>query len=507
MIAERRWIKRVRFPTTVALAMALGVCVGWAIPAFCDPQPVGFCDPNAKGGDFAHCVTRSIAQAPRGKSLSEILSDEPIRGYLQTLANKSGYHGEGGDLDVLKHFSADLKTDPNGNREVIAALDDAIASYAGEIRTEVSLTQLAATEEPGTDIYPLFIRQRLHFLGSEGVKFYDKGPFEIIVRNLLASTLESQFFLDRENGILDVAKLEREVAVLSEILERRDRPELQYLASEQSKSAKNSDNFWRAGLLFVLDRKQDLQDVLRDLVNANSDFAIEPWNAGQIYIYRVFNFPFKIVLQGGHDENGSPRISTTDPALLQRFYNAAQLALFTCSLLDNSGLGGISKFVNTISDMPLNDYFVVAATGGDYRTLETLSQTMEHAIDHDLHDKKLNYLGKIKYEENIETVEAMKRGERACGIDQGIGKKVYSGFEFKSKIIKLKTRPDKNYQLIFGGNVNVVQAREISNFLNQEVFVMPDMTAMRSSLGIAEGAYVARTRIEEVESGEAARRD
>jgi len=35
--------------------------------------------------------------------------DEPIRGYLRTLAGSLGYKGASGDLEDFKHFSAALK--------------------------------------------------------------------------------------------------------------------------------------------------------------------------------------------------------------------------------------------------------------------------------------------------------------------------------------------------------------------------------------------------------------
>ncbi len=144
---------------------------------------------------FPHCVTLLVAEAMQGTSPRDSVLGEPLTGYLHTLAERQGYQGENGDLDRLKGYSTALKTDPNGNMAAIAALDDAIASYAGELRIAVSVTRLAASEKPGTDIYPQLIKQELDFFRSDRAKFYDKGPFELTIRGLYAAALEGDFFL------------------------------------------------------------------------------------------------------------------------------------------------------------------------------------------------------------------------------------------------------------------------------------------------------------------------
>jgi hypothetical protein len=492
---------RTSFSAVIILTMGLGLCGAWAairnIPGSCDPQPSGFCNPGGKGDEFAHCVTLSIAQAFRETSLSQRVSDEPIRGYLKTLSGRVGYKGESGDLEDLQHFSTVLKTDPNGNRKAIAALDDAIASYAGELRTAMSVSQLAASQNPGTDIYPLFVPQKLHFLDSDRAKFYDKGPYEIIVRSLLAGALEADFFLNRQSAVTDPMKLQREITVLDEVLERRSNVGDQYLSNEQNKSGKNSDSFWRASLLFALGRKDELRIALHDLVSKNSDFSLDPLDVGYIYVNKVFNFPYKILVRAEHDGNGSPLVSTTDPALLQRFYNPAQLALFTCALIDDAGLDGIDKLADTISSMPYNDYFVVAGSGSDHETVEKLKQLIAQTIDHTLAGETINYLDQIKTEESVDMSKRKERGEKLCGIDEITGAKILSPFKFDPRILDLSSSAGNNYIITFGGNLNLKQAKSIADFLNKDVFSTPDLTAVHNTLGIDRGAYIARMRIED----------
>ena len=114
---------------------------------------------------------------------------------LRKLAQTNGYNGSSSDLAVLKQQSAELKRDPNTNREMISLLDSAIASHVDEIGPAVSTHRLAKVSDLGTDIYPKFIRQKLEFLGSEKARFYDGGPFEIAWRSLFVSSLESEYFL------------------------------------------------------------------------------------------------------------------------------------------------------------------------------------------------------------------------------------------------------------------------------------------------------------------------
>ncbi len=132
--------------------------------------------------DFLRCVGEGIDDA---RSKREDRLSPQLRDVLIYMAQTEDYAGAIGDIDKIKTWSSELKRrDPVANSEAIGALDNAIASYKDELRPSVS-TRAAAREalkagreavsvanatlptpKADTNIYPLFVRRKLAFLGS-----------------------------------------------------------------------------------------------------------------------------------------------------------------------------------------------------------------------------------------------------------------------------------------------------------------------------------------------------
>ena len=163
---------------------------------FCRPawagDTVGHCDDN---DELLKCAIGIITQLERNLSTDAAVHDERVGRYLAMLADKVGYSASPEDILELKRRSLDLKRLPQENATAIAALDNAIASAAGEIRESMSIEKLASRSEVGSNIYPEFLRQKLEFLDSDKGRFYYKGVFELEVLELLANSLEGEYFL------------------------------------------------------------------------------------------------------------------------------------------------------------------------------------------------------------------------------------------------------------------------------------------------------------------------
>ena len=152
------------------------------------PPECGSLEPMSES--YLSCVISQFDGAERTKSIAAAVLEDPLRSYFKVLSQSLGYRGAPNSLERLKRASTDLKRDPRQNRDSIAILDAAIAANHDELGPSVSTTALAASVKVETNIYRPFIQQKLAFLDSPAATFYDRGPYEITRRSLLANSLE-----------------------------------------------------------------------------------------------------------------------------------------------------------------------------------------------------------------------------------------------------------------------------------------------------------------------------
>ena len=448
------------------------------------------------------CTSEAIASAQVLSCVAGYLVDADnktappdwVKTLLRKLAQKNGYDGSSSDLAVLKQQSARLKRDPNANREVISLLDRAIASYVDEIGPAVSTERLAKASDLGADIYPKFIEQKLKFLSSERARFYDGGPFEIAWRSLLVGSLESEYFLQENPD-----KLRRAIQVLDEILIRRRGPDSQYgyLANRMGPLL-NGDRFWRASLLFVLGEKAEAQKELRSLIWDNQHFGVEvaiPPGAGSsrhVYIYRIFNFPHQIIVQADNRTEGSRKVEAKDSNVVDRYYNAAQIALSACAHLDDAGTQkGIKALTAEIQNLELNDYYVIAGSADTSAQARELAASLNQQLSSTAVSTKRDQLVGQFAKESQRFAETMSRGASRCGISNDVRDQIYSSFDFRVLTASISGFGKANEYLVLGGRLNAEQANTVAEFLNRAV--LPET---RNLIGKdAGGAYVARMKI------------
>lgn len=450
--------------------------------------------------DLLTCARRSLEAADGSASVAQTVLEQPLNGYLSKLAETHGYRGAAGDLDVLKRRSTKLKNDALANRNAITVLDKAIASQINEIRPALSTSALADSSLPGVDIYRQFIRQKLDFLDSEQAKFYDRGPFEISRRSLLASSLESEYFLKQEAGNTDANTLRRALRLVEEVLDRLILPEYSYLrlSAQSYKSSINSNEFWRSSLYLALGEIDDMRRILHKLAVENKTFGLATANPGHIYIYRPFNLPHRIIVRGrGAEENGKARVEIIDPHFVNRYYNPAQLALYTCALLNQASANRIANFMAAIKDLVLSDYYVVVASADSAANLGRL----QTAVDTTMHNASMRQareqlLKNVADQEMIGFSKAMALGAQHCGIDNATRDEIFSPLTLQSNIAPGQDAEKGIHYLLFGGRMNANQANVLADFINKSIFpAVPKQ--LQEQFGMKARAYPARMKIDQ----------
>jgi hypothetical protein len=451
---------------------------------------------DARSAAFLACVVATLKAEESTHPADNPVLGEPVAGYLAALEGAIGYQGSASDLDALRRRSSDLKRDPQANRAAIAALDSAVASHASELRTVLDARTYAAQASPGTDVYPVFVREALAFLESDRAKFYERGPFEEFVVAQLAALLESAYFLEKAAGRADEGKLNRELAVLDQDLRILTLPDHDYILAPEAGGGANGTRFWRASLLFLLERTSESRAILRDLAIGNQSFGLYTADIDHIFVGSPFALPYEMIVRGARDKDGLPVIDIKNPAAVERNFNPAQLALVACAHLDDKGPDRIKTFMRAVADTVLSDYYVVAASADSAAKLQKLDAAMSQVINGEKLGKERAAL--------VQTIEAkdegfsreIERGARACGVADAVRDKIYWKFRFQSQIESQSTgKKAAKYrgQLLFGGRLNASQARAVSDFINKSV--LRELAARREELGIEDAASVARMRI------------
>ena len=497
---DRQFKRRGRHFAWLQFGLALGITVCAMTPGL--PAAEEASDPcvgrNTANGQLLGCVAAFLNSQP---PTAAALRNSKISGDLGKLAAASGYLGEAEDLDTLKRLSKKFKEQPVVNRDAIIMLDNAIASHTNELRPAVSTFttahKLRSQGVPaGTDIYRQVVERKHTFLSSRNVhETYDGGPFEVVIRSLLANSLEALYFLEPEPRDTSTAKtfLRDEIKILNDMRDRISRPQKQqYLTIKQKSSRINSNRFWYASILFALGDRDNLRNELRKFVTERDEFDLQTKNPGHIYIYNVFNLPYPIILKS----DGSVEIKELN--VVNRYFNPRQLALVACAHLDEAGPAGIRKFSDAINRVAFSDYYVIGATAAKPEQLEKFGQALTRVIDDnvDLRQKREQMLKQVTAQEIDGFRNAIMRGAQLCGISNDVRDRIYSTFEFRPQIEHFDKVVKLPYQLVFGTRVNINQAKTIADFLNEVIAKSPQLQAAQKELG-ADKAYFARMQLDQ----------
>lgn len=434
-----------------------------------------------------HCTAELVNSEMRSHNPGA-LSKEPLRGYLGKLDGAIGYTGNSVDLDELKGASLALKQDAAANRDLINVLDGAIASHATEIRPAMSRETAAIGVASGTDFYPRFVEQRLNFLlDPKKIDFYKHGPFELPIHNSLANALESKYFLsknDRDDSLLrqEIQALKNAHAMLLELP-----------SNEQRRRARlNGNLFWQASIFFALGDKEQFSKVLHDLIYDNRDFGLENRESGHVYVYKVFDLPFTIVVEEiGAD--GKPVLSTDDPYILNRFYNPVQLALAACDLADSAGHGGIKAFSDVVRDLSFRDFYVIAASGNNQDTLRQFGDLLLKSIQQ---GDRRDMLQQEIIKKAVQFSSRIESGAAKCGVAAEIREKIYPPFDFKFEVRHIEAFGKHTEHLMLGGSLDSDQANRVAEFLNAAISADQSMRNQARSWGIESAPYTTRVRID-----------
>lgn len=435
-----------------------------------------------------HCVAGLVDSSTMNHDPRAVLK-EPLRGYLRKLDSWVGYKGKLVDLDVLKRVSLALKQDAMANRDIISALDAAIASHADELRPAMSRETAAANVTNGTDIYSRFVEQRLNFLlEPERINFYRRGPFELPIYTSLANALESKYFLakgDWDNNLLhqEIEALKKAHAMLLELPSNEPR----------RRSRLNGIMFWQASIFFALGDKEKFRQTLHDLVYENRDFGLENRSSGHVYIYRAFDLPFSMVVEEvGAD--GKPILSADDQYALNRFYNPGQLALAACDLAEAAGRAGIKTYSDAVRDLPFRDFYVVAASGSNPDALGQFGDQLLRSIQQGESGTRRDILEQEIITKAARLSAKIDNGATNCGITAELREQLYPPFGFKFQVKHLEAFGKHTEYLLLGGGLDADQANKLAEFLTSATSA--GVRDQARNLGIESAPYTARVRIE-----------
>jgi hypothetical protein len=496
------------FGAGVAALVAILVTILVAILALSagPAQAQGSCEKlDTRSEQFLTCV---VANLKAHETSQPLVTTDPIYKYLATLAANVGFAGKADDLDELKRRSTLLKEHPKDNRNAIIALDNAISAHRSELRSMVLPETM--NPEPG-NAFVDFVRRKLAYLLTPGTAFYDRGPYEVLVRAHLGTAFQEAYFLGNSLRLDDTPELrqklinrgiserktftEQEVQGVDDILTRLTAPEFAYLPDDQRRFWVNDYRFRRATILYALGSRAAFKDALRDLAYKNQEFSLGTRDLDHVYLYKVYDTPYELVLSAEEDKSGRAvtDVKISDPSVLKRFYNPAQLALVACSMIESAGPDHLTAFAKTIGDVALSDYYVVVAGGNDPQALQQLSSAIRSRLA-----KNTSQLGEVAAKVRGLEVGGFSRtinnGAAACSIENAVRDRIFAPFNFELSIEKIAGFGKFDYQLLMGGRLNADQARAVSTFLNRTIF--PDVQGERRRLNFDIDAYIARMRLD-----------
>ena len=197
---------------------------------------------------------------------------------------------------------------------------------------------------------------------------------------------------------------------------------------------------------------------------------------------------------GGKDR---PDFEISDPGVLNRLYNPAQLALVACAQLDAVGSDqAIDKFKSAISDLAAHDYYVVAGIAENAENLRKFATVMQDAFRGEGLEKDVQTLMLTVGDQSREFSEMINHGANKCGVDGAIRDRIYSPFQL---VPTIKTNAESNYpggRLVFGGRLDANQATAVVQFL-RKVMETPPIHSAAEAFAVKTSVFVARMKVEQ----------
>jgi len=84
------------------------------------------------------------------------------------------------------------------------------------------------------------------------------------------------------------------------------------------------------------------------------------------------------LVQADERTDGGRKTEAKDADIVDRYYNAAQLALCACAHLDEAGsTTGIKAFATEIKNLELSDYYVIAGSADSPAAIRALASSLE----------------------------------------------------------------------------------------------------------------------------------
>jgi hypothetical protein len=438
-----------------------------------------------------------VAQLVETIKAPAIATDPVLQPYLQLLARTLPYRGKQSDVDKLKQRSMELKGEPRTNRDAIYLLDNAISAHIDELRSVVSpatMAEIIIDTSSTPNSFPDFVKRKLTYLESERIKFFDRGPFEAIARIQLATAIEESYFLDDESGRGDTARLRRVQTLNEEVLTRLTAPAYDYLPSSQRNTWINDLRFANIATSFALGDKTRMHSLLREFIGRNQKFGLESRDIDHVYIHKLFNTPYTLLVEPAKGKAEHPHVSIDDPAIIKRFFNPAQLGLFMCAQLNDARPDGTRRLVKQVNDLVLSDYYVVIDSSNEKAALEQLKSELDRTITSDQRTgPRQELLRTLKALEVKGFSEAMQKGASNCGISEQVRNQIYAPFSFGINLAETAGFGKNKFHLLVGGRLNASQATAVSTFINKTA--LPSLTQLRLKLKLDNDAYIARMRI------------
>jgi hypothetical protein len=194
-----------------------------------------------------------------------------------------------------------------------------------------------------------------------------------------------------------------------------------------------------------------------------------------VFIYKTLDYPAKYLAQAETDNDGTPKIDLHDPYLVKRFYNTAQLALVTCSLLKKVGPDQAQNLINLVNEIVYADYYVIAASARDKESASEFDAVVQKSIRGDQLTGGVNKMIELVMGAQIPGFyDKIKQGANICGVTDEIRDQIYANFQMNAEISEVSGSNGQPYSVLFGGRLNVNQATIISDFFKKTVFSLPE---------------------------------
>ncbi len=266
-----------------------------------------------------------------------------------------------------------------------------------------------------------------------------------------------------------------------------------YIQLQQIEARKNSNRFWKATTAFLKGDVVEFRNILSKMAEDNQDFDLNTFNRGHIYVHKVFEYPYEIVVGEAKPHDTEPNIEISNPStLIQRFYNPAQLALSACSLAGKIGPEFSDSFVDVVKKTYPNDYYVVVSESTNKYALEKLESAVFNSIQ-DNREEAEAYGNRINENAIPGFARMMTDGASECNIPEPAFRKIYRPFSFDPQILSSETRS----QLVFGGRLNSKQASTLAQFLKNVIADAPEIRQAQKKLALAFKVYVARMQLDQ----------